>query len=207
MIKIDIKVNPQFETAISNLIIKTPIAARTAMQSAMEEQGELAQHLHRQMSGTDHESSYATWLSPGVYPNTLARGFKWEATGLAARSIQGYAVDVGRPEGVGSVLDSFGRVHDSSPSVAPIPTDASDDNIVGVLTMTATYAPPASQSSATEAAWPSNERLGLQAFEIGGSFDAHISAQGEPLTVKSLKEFSNIFVMHLEEVLSQALKV
>lgn len=186
--KFDIKLDAAFETQVNVLDQRVKDTSRRAMQHAMEVVGELTQAMHRAMSGTDHQGTYATWLLPGIYPDEHEhRRFRWESTGLTEKSIQGYAVGVGKPEDVGSVTDSFGRVHDSAAaSVAPIPYDlANDTNVVGVLTMTTSYAPADSQSGATEVA-DGFSRFGVQAFEAGGSWDHHMRG-GEHITVLGLQ--------------------
>lgn len=174
------------DTIVQRMQTQVQDESRNAMQKGMERVAEMTQKLWATMSGTDHDKAVDSWLSPGVYKKGR---FQWEATGLSARSIQGYAVGKGAPHDLPSVIDSLGRVHDTDAKrVAPIPMDmASDELIVGVLTMTTTYAPEDSQSSATDTF--QGVKVGLQEHERLGSFDGHIRPH-TPMTILGLADIA-----------------
>lgn len=141
----------------------------------------------------------APWNKPGAFG---FRGFQWEATGLAEETLQGYVVGytypVDYPTGSkGPRTDRFGRLHDASArKVAPVDHRlGSDTKIVGVLTMTATYAPAESQSSATEEDYSGN-RPGLQAV-----------IPGVPITVVGVGDHQSVLARETEDYLIQTMRV
>lgn len=203
---LELEVDPAFTTMLDRLSSNLRDVALEAMQKGMEEVAERTQSWRDGFASSTHRGEHSTWLLPGIYPDgEEGARFEWEATGLTSRSIQGYAVGKGEPQDLAGVTDSFGRWHTTAAKqVAPVPTDlASDRVIVGVLTMTSSYAPEESQSSATL----SDEyagKVGVQGFEMGGAYDGHVKA-GQTITVLGLEQHKSILERRLAEELARAL--
>ena len=201
MLKLEIRLSGAFYGLMYMLEDRMVRESKRAMQSGMEEVAEKTKRLHASLSSYNHDQTVGSWLMPGYYE---ASGFEWETTGLSVESIQGYAIGEGKPEDLPSVVDAFGRVHETAASrVAPIPQKYQGlDMVVGVLTMTTAYAPVNSQSSATYDAGTGRE--GLQAFELFGSYDGHI-APHTPLTILGLETYKSTLEAHLRDKLRRVI--
>lgn len=168
--ELTLEVGRLFEAEIGRLPERLMNNARSGMDAGMKNIARLAQ-----------AERSAPWNKPGVY----GKGSRaWRATGYAERSIQGYAVGKSTPADLGAEVDDFGRIHDSNwKAVAPIPWEmANDHTVVGVLTMTAAYAPELSSSRGTDPnlqrdSWGRGTAFGAQHYE-GSAGTNNITVHG-----------------------------
>lgn len=210
----DFKIDKSFVDRVDLLRGRVYSYSLQAMQNGMEEVADLTRKLHNQLSSNSHDTVVMSWLMPGKYgggeysigSKPTGTAFGWETTGLSARSIQGYAVFKGAPADLPAIRDSFGRTHTTDARrVAPIPTSiANAQKIVGVLTMTTSYAPEESQSPDTTE-MEKYGRIGLQSFEQRGAFDNHIVPH-TPLTVLGLEVYQKQLADYISGYLGRTLR-